>query len=185
MADKGYDSLENRDTLSRMKLKSRIMHKAQKNRRLTERETAVNKAISKVRYAVERTYGSMRRWFGAGVARYVGLAKTHAQHIMEAIAYNLYRYYVQLHQVRGNRVRKSLPNRIPYTTLCRFEAYFLHNSCVTKIQLPFCRGLILVKFIDNTKISITLSLVIIACLFCNVFVFSHKDTKHRRDYQLF
>ena len=27
----------------------------------------------------------------AGVARYVGLAKTHAQHIMEAIAYNLYR----------------------------------------------------------------------------------------------
>ena len=91
MADKGYDSLENRDTLSHMKLKSRIMHKAQKNRRLTERETAVNKAISKVRYAVERTYGSMRRWFGAGVARYVGLAKTHAQHIMEAIAYNLYR----------------------------------------------------------------------------------------------
>ncbi len=91
MADKGYDLQENRDTLSRMKLKSRIMHKAQKNRRLTERETAVNKAISKVRYAVERTYASMRRWFGAGVARYVGLAKTHAQHIMEAIAYNLYR----------------------------------------------------------------------------------------------
>ena len=91
MADKGYDSAENREALSRMKLKSRIMHKAQKNRRLTERETAVNKAISKFRYAVERTYGSMRRWFGAGIARYVGLAKTHAQHIMEAIAYNLYR----------------------------------------------------------------------------------------------
>ena len=47
MADKGYDSQENRDTLSRMKLKSRIMHKAQKNRRLTERETAMNKAIAK------------------------------------------------------------------------------------------------------------------------------------------
>ena len=91
MADKGYDSAENREALSRMKLKSRIMHKAQKNRRLTERETAVNKAISKFRYAVERTYGSMHRWFGAGIARYVGLAKTHAQHIMEAIAYNLYR----------------------------------------------------------------------------------------------
>ena len=44
-----------------------------------------------MRYAVERTYASMRRWFGAGVTRYVGLAKTHAQHIMEAIAYNLYR----------------------------------------------------------------------------------------------
>lgn len=91
MADKGYDSSENRKVLSCMKLKSRIMHKAQKNRKLTERETAVNKAISKLRYAVERTFGSMRRWFGAGTARYVGLAKTHAQHIMEAIAYNLYR----------------------------------------------------------------------------------------------
>ena len=91
MADKGYDSAENRKELSRMKLKSRIMHKAQRNHKLTEREKSVNKAISNVRYAVERTFGSMHRWFGAGVARYVGLAKTHAQHIMEAIAYNLYR----------------------------------------------------------------------------------------------
>ena len=91
MADKEYDSAENREALSRIKVKGRTMHKAQKNRRLTERETAVNKAISKFRYAVERTYGSMHRWFGAGIARYVGLAKTHAQHIMEAIAYNLYR----------------------------------------------------------------------------------------------
>ena len=71
--------------------KSHMMHKARKNRRLTERETAVNKAISKLRYAVERKFGSMHRWFGAGIAKYVGLAKTHAQHIMEAIAYNLYR----------------------------------------------------------------------------------------------
>ena len=91
MADKGYDSAENRKALSRMKLKSHIMHKAQRNRTLTGRETAANKAISKVRYVVERTFGSMRRWFGAGVARYVGLARTHAQHVMEAIAYNLYR----------------------------------------------------------------------------------------------
>lgn len=91
MADKGYDSAVNRKKLSRMKLKSRIMHKAQKNRRLTGRERTVNRAISKLHYAVERTFGSMHRWFGAGVARYVGLAKTHAQHIMEAIAYNLYR----------------------------------------------------------------------------------------------
>ena len=79
MADKGYDSAENRKSLSDKKLKCRIMHKAQKNRPLTEREKAVNKAVSKVRYAVERTYGSMHRWFGAGIARYVGLAKTHAR----------------------------------------------------------------------------------------------------------
>ena len=91
MVDKSYDSAENRKTFSAMRLKSRIMHKAQKNCKLTEREKAVNRGISKARYTAERTFGSMRRWFGAGIARYVGLAKTHAQHIIEAIAYNLYR----------------------------------------------------------------------------------------------
>jgi len=35
--------------------------------------------------------GDMRRWFRTGPARYVGLTKTHTQHLLEAIAYNLYR----------------------------------------------------------------------------------------------
>ena len=67
------------------------MRKAVRDCGPTERERAVSRAISRVRYRVERTFGSMRRWFGAGVARYEGLQKTHAQHIMESIAYNLYR----------------------------------------------------------------------------------------------
>ena len=58
---------------------------------ITKRQQRINVAISKTRYKVERTFGSMHRWFGAGIARYVGLSKTHAQHIMESIAYNLYR----------------------------------------------------------------------------------------------
>lgn len=90
-ADKGYDSSENREVLVRMRLKSRIMHKGSRGRKITGREQRVNARISKIRYKVERTFGSMHRWFRAGVARYVGLAKTHAQHIMEAVAYNLYR----------------------------------------------------------------------------------------------
>ncbi|MGP1350705.1 MAG: transposase, partial [Hoylesella marshii] len=55
------------------------------------RQQRINITMSKTRYKVERTFGSMHRWFGAGIARYVGLSKTHAQHIMESIAYNLYR----------------------------------------------------------------------------------------------
>jgi IS5 family transposase len=90
-ADKGYDSAENKKALVKMKLKSRIMHKGTKARKITEREQRVNIAISKIRYRVERTFGSIHRWFLGGVARYVGLAKTHAQHMMEAMAYNLYR----------------------------------------------------------------------------------------------
>lgn len=88
-ADKGYDSSANKEVLVRMKLKSRLMHKGTRSRKITEREQRVNVAISKIRYRVERTFGSIHRWFGGGMARYVGMAKTHAQHAMEAVAYNL------------------------------------------------------------------------------------------------
>ncbi|RME14973.1 MAG: hypothetical protein D6799_06570, partial [Bacteroidetes bacterium] len=50
-----------------------------------------NKVISKVRYVVERTFGSIKLWFGGMKTRYKGLSKVHFQHLMEAIGYNLYR----------------------------------------------------------------------------------------------
>ena len=90
-ADKGYDSAENRGVLSRMQLKCRIMRKGTRSQKICERARRINVAISKIKYRVERTFGSIRRWFMGGTARYVGLAKMHAQHIMEAVAYNLYR----------------------------------------------------------------------------------------------
>ena len=90
-ADKGYASSENRKALIQKGLKDAIMHKATKNKPLTPWQIKFNQIISKTRYKIERTAGSMKRWFGAGIARYVGLAKTHTQHLMEAIAYNLYR----------------------------------------------------------------------------------------------
>lgn len=90
-ADKGYRSKENDELLKQKKLKNGILHKAYKNKPLTHRELQFNKAISKTRYKVERTFGSIVRWFGGGIARYVGIAKMHTQHLMQAIAYNLYR----------------------------------------------------------------------------------------------
>jgi len=51
----------------------------------------------------------MHRWFDAGIARYGGLSKTHAQQIMESIAYNLISdtrdYYVQLFQIKIREIR--------------------------------------------------------------------------------
>ena len=90
-ADKGYSSQKNRDFLKEQNLKDGIMFKAIKNKPLEKRQIQINKIISQVRYRVERTFGSMVRWFGAGVARYVGIAKMHTQHLMEALAHNLYR----------------------------------------------------------------------------------------------
>jgi len=93
--DKGYQVPDNVSLLQQpvknRKVKNRIQHKAYKNKPLTEWQKKYNRLISKKRWVVERTFGGMRRWFGCGVARYVGLAKTHTQHLLEAIAYNLYR----------------------------------------------------------------------------------------------
>ena len=50
-----------------------------------------NRAISKTRWVVERTFGGMVRWFRADVTRFKGRQKVHTQHVLEAIAYNLKR----------------------------------------------------------------------------------------------
>ena len=90
-ADKGYKSERNDSIVSEKGLRNHIMFKAKKNKPLTQRELLFNRLISKVRYKIERTFGSIKRWFQSGATRYVGKAKTHSQHLMEAIAFNLYR----------------------------------------------------------------------------------------------
>lgn len=90
-ADKGYASAANRQALKGAGLRDNIMHKATKSKGLSVWQVKYNRIISKTRYKAERTIGSMKRWFRAATARYVGLAKTHTQHLMEAMAYNLYR----------------------------------------------------------------------------------------------
>ena len=95
-----------------MKLKSRIMHKGTRGHKITEKQQRINVAISKTRYKVERTFGSMHRWFGAGIARYIGLSKTHAQHIMESIAYNLYRTPGIIVSIREIIKQNSINKRI-------------------------------------------------------------------------
>src|ERR1035437_5494502 len=89
-ADKGYASEENDKVLIAKKLKNRIMYKAVRNKPLTELEKQINKKISQTRYKIERSFGSINRWFKAGVARYVGKSKTHSQHLLQALCYNLY-----------------------------------------------------------------------------------------------
>lgn len=89
--DKGYKVPDNDDYLKKHKIKNRIQHKAHRNKPLTSWEITFNKLISKQRWVVERTFGGMSRWFGAGKAKYKGMDKVHGQHVMEAIAYNLKR----------------------------------------------------------------------------------------------
>lgn len=90
-ADKGYQSAKNGELLRSKKLKDHILKRAYRNRPLTHWEKKFNKLVGRTRYKVERTFGSVKRWFGSTGARYRGLAKMHTQNLMEAMAYNLYR----------------------------------------------------------------------------------------------
>lgn len=90
-ADKGYQSEKNKQLLKQKKLKNHILKKAKKNKPLTQWEQKFNKLIGKVRFKVERTFGSIKRWFNGGIARYKGLDKMHTQNLIEAMCYNLYR----------------------------------------------------------------------------------------------
>ncbi len=90
-ADKGYFGKEYGDYLKARKLKDRRMLKGQKNAPISPRQEFFNHLIAKVRYPVERTFGSIKRWFRGGRAKYKGLKKVALQNIIEAMAYNLYR----------------------------------------------------------------------------------------------
>ena len=91
MGDKGYNSKSNDAFLKSKGSKSRIMQKGCRNTPLSIWQKRYNKAISKTRWVVERTFGGMVRWFRAGVTRLKGRQKVHTQHVLEAIAYNLKR----------------------------------------------------------------------------------------------
>lgn len=90
-ADKGYQSKKNQALLKQRKLKNHILKKASKNKSLTQWEKKFNKLIGKTRFKVERTFGSIKRWFNGGLARYRGIEKMHTQNLIEAMSYNLYR----------------------------------------------------------------------------------------------
>jgi IS5 family transposase len=91
LADKGYCAQTNEDLLCSRGLRSGIQRKAYRNKPLSVWEKRYNKHIGRSRYKIERVFGSIKRWFGGLEARYVGLVKTHGQHVLEALAYNLYR----------------------------------------------------------------------------------------------
>ncbi|WP_329903867.1 IS5 family transposase [Porphyromonas pogonae] len=91
LADKGYTSKKNRGYLCDHNLIDGIMHKAVKGMPLTDGKKQLNRLISSMRWQIERSFGSIIRWFHGGRCRYRGIAKTHYQNLIESLAYNLKR----------------------------------------------------------------------------------------------
>jgi IS5 family transposase len=87
-ADKGSSSKENRAWLHERKIKSAIMHKACRNRPLTERQKLTNRLISKKRFLIERCFGTLKRIFGMDRTSYLGTVKVNAQLLLKAICMN-------------------------------------------------------------------------------------------------
>ena len=90
-ADKAYTGKFHSELLKSLQLKNGIQDKAVRGKPLSARQHQRNTLITKVRYVVERTFGSQVRWFGSKVLRYCGLAKAHAWHVLQAMAYNMKR----------------------------------------------------------------------------------------------
>lgn len=88
-ADKGYCGSPNSEKLAAKRLKDGIQRKNVRGKKLNEREKHRNKLISKIRYKVERIFGGIKKWFKAGICRYIGKEKTHGQHVLEALCYNI------------------------------------------------------------------------------------------------
>ena len=88
-ADKGYDSAENRQHLEDHQLLDGIMRKACRNRPLSEAQTKRNRYLSKTRYVVEQSFGTLHRKFRYARAAYFGLIKVSAQSHLKAMCLNL------------------------------------------------------------------------------------------------
>jgi IS5 family transposase len=66
-----------------------IMRKAYRNRPLSEEDKKWNKAISKVRWIVERSFGTLKKVQGFVRTRYLGRAKVEMELHLHALAHNI------------------------------------------------------------------------------------------------
>jgi IS5 family transposase len=89
LADKGYVGQRNEAVLEARGLRNGIMEKAWRNRPLSKRSKTRNLLISKLRYVVEQGFGTLKRRYGFGRARYLGRLKTEIEFHLLAMAFNL------------------------------------------------------------------------------------------------
>ena len=89
LGDKAYSSKDTRQYLKSRKIKSGLMYKASRNNPLTKWQKLFNKLVSKQRYIIEQTFGTLKRKFLFTRASYYGLRKVEAQLNLKSICFNL------------------------------------------------------------------------------------------------
>jgi IS5 family transposase len=90
--DKAYENKQRRARLKARGIKDRILHRSHKNQAaLPPWQQVRNRLIGPIRAGVERVFGTLKRGYGYGRVRYVGLAANLTQLRLLVIAYNLRR----------------------------------------------------------------------------------------------
>lgn len=87
--DKGFFSKENKQNLRDKGLKNGLMYRAFRNKPLTKRMKQFNKLISKTRYRIEQSFGTIKRRFSYRKASYFTTEKVNAQFTLKAMCLNL------------------------------------------------------------------------------------------------
>jgi IS5 family transposase len=67
-----------------------VLNKAKRNRPLNFWETVHNRLISRKRFIVERSFGTLKKWYGLARVRYLGFARVQRQVLLNAIAFKKY-----------------------------------------------------------------------------------------------
>jgi IS5 family transposase len=96
LADKGYYSADNINEMIKKDLIPWLMAKKPKNKEASPFMVNYNLQISKLRYIVERTFGSLKKHNGWSRTNYMGLEKTTNYMLVGAMAFNLKRSTVLL-----------------------------------------------------------------------------------------
>ena len=86
-ADSAYANKLNDKKLG--KQNNKILHRAYRNKSLTQQQKQENKQRSSIRYIVERTFGLLKQHHGLGKARYLGLERNKARAQLIAMSHNL------------------------------------------------------------------------------------------------
>ncbi|MBC6413136.1 MAG: transposase [Hyphomonadaceae bacterium] len=89
LADKAYSSKTNRAVLGQQGFKSGIMYRARRNHPLSARQKRFNRLVAKQRWVIEQSFGTLKRLFHGGRARYMTREKVEAEQTFKAVAMNL------------------------------------------------------------------------------------------------
>ena len=90
-ADKAYRSEEIEGELEAAGLRSKILRKGHRGKKLTKREQQGNRTKSKVRARVEHVFGAQANDMGGTLVRSIGLTRARAHIGMKNLAYNMRR----------------------------------------------------------------------------------------------